>query len=109
MSMKEFKKWGKKDLWDFKQKVNYPTAFGMQTTDMCNFAHNVSDICTDHIAFVVAYDKIQEDWGFTECLGKHFVEVIVNLLAEPSDYEEDKQWKEDYKKWLKDQIKKLEG
>ena len=105
-TLKEFKKAGKKNLWDFKTKVEYPAAFGYATT-------NVYELVTSHcmcgvnpVELVVAIDKREEDWGFTESMGKYAVELTVDLLA--SEFE-DIEWKVEYTKWLKAQLKRLEA
>lgn len=106
MGLKEFKKYGKKDLWDFKGKVSYQTAFGQQTCSVVDVVNALSGV--NPVEFVVAFDKAQEDWGFTEALGKYCVELTVDMLSENLENEEDRKWKEDYKQWLLLQLKKLE-
>lgn len=108
MNLKEFKKWGKKDLWNFNNKVAYSTPFGMASTTVRDIVASISDMGVDPIQLVVAIDKNEENWEFTEALGKYCVELTTDLLSEQSDYEEDKEWKKDYILWLKSQLKKLE-
>ncbi|MOA41073.1 hypothetical protein D3C78_1630050 [compost metagenome] len=63
----------------------------------------------DVYKFTIAFDKYQEDWGFTEKLGKYGVEQVVAMLSDPeyADDKETKEWKEEYKKWLTTQLAKL--
>lgn len=104
--LKEFKKAGKKNLWDFKTKVEYPAAFGYATTSLYELVDSPALRHVNPVELVVAIDKREEDWGFTESLGKYAVELTVDLLA--GEFE-DVEWKEEYTKWLKAQLKRLEA
>ena len=105
-TLKEFKKAGKKNLWDFKTKVEYPAAFGYATTSLYELVDSPALRQVSPVELVVAVDKREEDWGFTESMGKYAVELTVDLLA--SEFE-DVEWKEEYTKWLKAQLKRLEA
>lgn len=105
-TLKEFKKAGKKNLWDFKTKVEYPAAFGYATTSLYELVDSPAMRHVSPVELVVAVDKREEDWGFTESMGKYAVELTVDLLS--SEFE-DVEWKEEYTKWLKAQLKRLEA
>ena len=105
-TLKEFKKAGKKKLWDFKTKVEYPAAFGYATTSLYELVDSPALRHVNPVELVVAIDKREEDWGFTESMGKYAVELTVDLLA--GEFE-DIEWKDEYTKWLNAQIKRLEA
>ena len=85
-TLKEFKKAGKKNLWDFKTKVEYPAAFGYATTSLYELVDSPALRHVNPVELVVAIDKREEDWGFTESMGKYAVELTVDLLA--SEFED---------------------
>lgn len=103
-SLKEFKKAGKKNLWDFKSTVEYPAAFGYAKTNVYELVCSHALQAVSSVELVVAIDKREEDWGFTEALGKYAVELTVDLLSGDFD---DPEWKAEYTKWLKSQLVKL--
>lgn len=106
---KEFKKAQKKQAFDFNEKVDVPSPFGGYKVSLSEFTEYVSNCVDNPAAFVVCYDKIQEDWEFTESLMKYTTEEVVNLLASEHElFDEDKEWKGNLIKYFKEQIKRLE-
>lgn len=106
---KEFKKAQKKAHYEFSRKVNVPSVFGSQKVLLSDFTAYVNDTVGDPVDFIVCFEKMQEDWEFTESLMKYATEEIVTLLSSEDElHGEDTEWKDNLIEYFKTQIERLE-
>lgn len=89
----------KKSVWDYKQQVVVPSICGGHKAPLYQLVEFVSNTA-DSFDFIVCLDKISEDWGLTEALGKYAMSEVVKLHVEHG--KEDPEWKQET-------IKLLEG
>lgn len=100
-----YEKYGGRSVHELDTKVKFITIFGHHNVPVVDFECYVE--IEDPKEFVVAFDKNQEDWSFTEELSMYFVEDVVGLLVNNDPCTEG--MKERYLSWLKSVVSKLEN
>lgn len=101
-----FKTAAKKRCFEFKEKVSVFTGFGVQKIALVELAEFANASSPSPEDFVVCFDKLQEDWGFTEGLAMYGVEQMLLLYCSDN---EDPDAKKDFVNFLKKAIKKIEN
>lgn len=104
----EYKKHQSKCLWNIKAKnIQVQDSFGGHSVKFHDFVDCVSGVVGQPVTFVVAFDKAQEDWDFTEEMCRYFMEQMTVIMTDEYTNEHDLEWKADYKKFLKAQLEAI--